>query len=79
MSKYGFFCGPYFHVLGLNTEKYGPEKTPYLDTFHAVDKDFFNFDGDLLIASFDVESRGLFRTVKHVMEIITKVVNGSKP
>ena len=22
--------------IGLNTEKYGPEKTPYLDTFHAV-------------------------------------------
>ena len=22
--------------FGLNTGKYGPEKTPYLDTFHAV-------------------------------------------
>ena len=21
---------------GLNTGRYGPEKTPYLDTFHAV-------------------------------------------
>ena len=29
MSKYGVFSGP-------NTGKYGPEKTPYLDTFHAV-------------------------------------------
>ena len=29
MSKYGDFSG-------LNTGKYGPEKTPYLDTFHAV-------------------------------------------
>ena len=38
------FC-PYFPAFGLNTEryevspntgKYGPEKTPYLDTFHAV-------------------------------------------
>ena len=65
-------------MLGLNTEKYGPEKTPYLDTFHAVDKEFLNFDGDLLIASFDVESRGVFRTVKHLMEIITKIVNGWK-
>ena len=27
--KYGAFSGP-------NTGKYGPEKTPYLDTFHAV-------------------------------------------
>ena len=43
MSKYGVFSGPYFPVVGLNTEvfglktgKYGPEKAPYLDTFHAV-------------------------------------------
>ena len=36
MSKYGVFSGPYFPVFGLNTGKYGPEKTPYLDTFHAV-------------------------------------------
>ena len=25
-----------FFWSGLNTVKYGPEKTPYLDTFHAV-------------------------------------------
>ena len=36
MSKYGVFSGPYFPVFGLNIEKYEPEKTPYLDTFHAV-------------------------------------------
>ena len=30
------FCGLYFPVFGLNTGKYGPEKTLYLDTFHAV-------------------------------------------
>ena len=29
MSKYGVFSGPYFPV-------FGPEKPPYLDTFHAV-------------------------------------------
>ena len=29
MPKYGVFSGP-------NTGKYGPEKTPYLDTFQAV-------------------------------------------
>ena len=35
--KYGvFFSGPYFSVLELNTGKYGPKKTPYLDTFQAV-------------------------------------------
>ena len=29
VSKYGVFSG-------LNTWKYGPEETPYLDTFQAV-------------------------------------------
>ena len=29
VSKYGVFSGP-------SAGKYGPEKTPYLDTFHAV-------------------------------------------
>ena len=29
VSKYGVFSGP-------NAGKYGPEKTPYLGTFHAV-------------------------------------------
>ena len=27
---------PYLSVFCPNTGKYGPEKTPYLDTFHAV-------------------------------------------
>ena len=36
MSKYGVFSGPNFTVFGLNTGKHGPEKTPYLDNFHAV-------------------------------------------
>ena len=36
VSKYGFFSGSYFPVFGLNTGKYGPEKTPYLNTFHAM-------------------------------------------
>ena len=36
LSKYGVFSGPSFAVFSPNTEKYGPEKTPYLDTFHAV-------------------------------------------
>ena len=48
MSKYGVFPGPYSPALGLNTavfspnaEKYGPEKTPYLDFFHAVFRGYF--------------------------------------
>ena len=36
VSKYGVISGPYFFVFGLNTKKYEPEITPYLDTFHAV-------------------------------------------
>ena len=36
VSKYGVISGPHFPVFGLNTGKYGPEITPYLDTFHAV-------------------------------------------
>ena len=36
MSKYGGISGSYFPVFGLNTGKYRPEITPYLDTFHAV-------------------------------------------
>ena len=36
VSKYGVFYGPFFPVFGLNAGKYGPEKTPYLYTFHAV-------------------------------------------
>ena len=36
MSKYGKFPGPYFPIFSPNTRKYGPEKTPYLATFPAV-------------------------------------------
>ena len=36
VSKYGVISGPYFPVFELNTGKYGPEITPYFDTFHAV-------------------------------------------
>ena len=36
MSKYRVISGPYFPVFSPNVGKYGPEITPYLDTFHAV-------------------------------------------
>ena len=45
MSKYGVLSGPYFPVFELNTEKYGPEKTPYLDTFHAVNNNYTEIGG----------------------------------
>ena len=35
-SNTEFFSGPYFPVFSPNTGKYGPEKTPYVDTFHAM-------------------------------------------
>ena len=36
VSKYGVFSDSCLPVFSPNTGKYGPEKTPYLDTFHAV-------------------------------------------
>ena len=36
VSKYGVFSAPYFPVSSRNTGKCGPEKTPCLDTFHAM-------------------------------------------
>ena len=35
-SKYGVISGPYCPVFSPNTGKYGPEITPYLDTFQAL-------------------------------------------
>ena len=43
MSKYGVISGPCFTVFNPNAGKYGPEITPYLDTFHAVISDI-SFD-----------------------------------
>ena len=40
LSKCGVFSGPYFPVFSPNTGKYGPEKSPYLDTFHEVTSTF---------------------------------------
>ena len=36
VSKYGVISGPYFVVFGLNTRKYEPEITAYLDNFQTV-------------------------------------------
>ena len=33
VSKYWVISGPYFPVFSSNTGKYGPEITPYLNTF----------------------------------------------
>ena len=36
LPRYGVISGPHFPVFGLNTRKYAPKITPYLDTFYAV-------------------------------------------
>ena len=36
VSKYGVISSLYFLVFSPNTGKFGPEITPYLDTFYAV-------------------------------------------
>ena len=38
VSKYGVFSSPYFPVFISKAGKYGPEKTPYLDTFHTLEE-----------------------------------------
>ena len=61
-------------MFGLNTGKYGPEKTPYLDTFHAVKNvctsDEFNNNWFLLIdfETFDYlpaleQAKGVLKTL----------------
>ena len=37
------FCGQNFSVFGLNTGKYAPKKTPYLDTFQTVSLSVIKF------------------------------------
>ena len=37
-NHYVNFSGQYFPVSSPSAGKYGPEKTPYLKTFHAVNK-----------------------------------------
>ena len=53
--KYRVFSGPYFPVFGLNTGKYGPEKTLYLDTFHAAHSLRWNpYFRDFRVLSYDL-------------------------
>ena len=40
MSKYGVISGPHFPAFSPNTGKYGPEITPYLETFYAATLDW---------------------------------------
>ena len=58
MSKYGVFSGPYFPVFRTNTGKYGPEKNPYLDTFHSM------------FAKFSVHTKWTIATIKICINLI---------
>ena len=44
MPKYGVSFDPYFPAFSPNTGKYGLEKTPYLDNFHAVEVSIPEYD-----------------------------------
>ena len=44
VSKYGVFSITYFPSFSPNVGKYGTEKTPYLDTFHAVEHEMHHND-----------------------------------
>ena len=54
------FSGPYFPVFSANKGKYGPEKTPYLDTFHTL---------HLLTAASD-DKMNLNRAIKRLKKAI---------
>ena len=60
MSKCEVFSGSYFSVFGLITGKHRPEKTPYLDTLHAVNcASSFQW-----VAIFSVELSDYFQSLK---------------
>ena len=69
MSKCGVFSGPYFptfvlkrrdmeylFVFSPNAGKYGPEKTPYLDTFHLVHGKLYSTDVFKLLSRLNIKS-----------------------
>ena len=69
MSRYGVFSGPYFPLFGLNTGKYRPEKSPYLNTFHAVTRQRF-------VVMNNIAGNYLYMCIKYLY--LDFVGNGSK-
>ena len=75
MSKYGVFSGLYFPTFGLhtpylsvfspNTGKNGPEKTPYLDTFHAVNYYYLLEKYDLQVYQYGFDLNFCFKIQKN--------------
>ena len=75
MSKYGVLSGPYFSafgqylsVLSPNAGKYEPEKTPHLETFHAVQTKQICLEGEsqTLRCGYEVSINGKFRMVSYL-------------
>ena len=65
VSIYEVFSGSYFPLFGLNTGKYGPEITPYLDIFHAVY--YYQIPVLSIIFLFEI-SKSLHKTYLYVFE-----------
>ena len=83
-SKYGVSSGLLFPVFSPNTEKDGKEKTPYLDTFHAV-KYFLSFSNFRLMwdikrgrATYDRSSLPQVFLGKGILKIYSKFT-GEQP
>ena len=64
VSEYGDISGPYFSVIRLNTGKYIPEITPYLETFHALHFSLSIYLADVLFFCLGFLSRilSIYRT-----------------
>ena len=69
VSKYGVFSGPYFPV-------FGPEKTSYLDTFHAVNAPWEPF-WPMLISGCQVSN--FLSSSKCLTEILSVVMKQKLP
>ena len=72
MSKDEVFSGPYFLAFSPNTGKYGPEKTPYLDTFHAM-----YFNPNAIMYNHKTITRNNFYFTSHPFKI--NLVEKTKP
>ena len=63
VSKYRVISGPYFPAFSPDPGKYGPEITPYLDTFHAVEYKWIQrkkpetFDDLLNLTEYDIKEK----------------------
>ena len=66
VSEYGVFSGPCFPVFSPNKEKYGSEKTSYLDIFHAVitSRHFATFSGHRPCGSSDAAAKIFYVTLQ---------------